>query len=644
MSDVTDTKTTIEQLTERPTRPCHDVRGCIDYLLRSFTTTSHEDDTQPCDDLNLAEVEKQLSRLVAQVRYRQNTTLPVMRLPAEVFETIFGILQDVTMFKPSLCYGSWGEDIDTGDPHQWLRIRLVCRYWHDVAASRASQWSTIILRARGAYDQTSPGLLNYTRLHLRNSGQSPLAIHVYNLDWTPNHEQALLEALSHLSRIRELRVLSFSSLSSQVQELLANTSARSLETLVIQDSSKRLGEDRRQKVLPPLFNCETPTLRSLAIHRFTDYGNSFRNLKQLHLIDIPYLVEDELTSFLDLLDANPTLEDLMFSPKYTLDGDSYENNCCTQERPTSNITRCSHLPNLRRLSFRDVSEAYAKCILSHLHLDAGVALSCRGFSPLVSFYPTDHSYLQNFQDIERCLLSFGDYNDNGRCIMQAAGAHSAVATDCSIGRTAVDSLTLCATQFWSCTKELWIEDQGVRSWGYFRFYDRILRAAPAVEKIVLNWGHQHNSLHWLTAMCGASSELHSIGRDDIPCPLLRELHILGPLDGALEAVKETLEVRAAHGLPRLEALHVYLPLTGFEDDVLSVCREVFAKWTASAPTIFHHLVKDLVFVRMEQLPCMDLPPICNNGSSGRWQWPPWKTCGLSPAHRKTVIGKYAAYR
>ena len=104
----------------------------------------------------------------------------INKIPPELLAAIFEYDQDNTLADDK--YLLYRDDHKNMAPYKlnaglrWMRIRLVCRRWRDVADSRASLWTTIYVKTPHANSEVEQQAREHVGRFLRNSQLAPLHV------------------------------------------------------------------------------------------------------------------------------------------------------------------------------------------------------------------------------------------------------------------------------------------------------------------------------------------------------------------------------------------------------------------------------------------------------------------------------------
>ena len=225
--------------------------------------------------MQLEELESGARELLIRIDELKNSHRPIQQLPPDVLTEV------ATYLHPRVC---------GGDYRPLVAMSQVCHYWRDTLLSDAGSWALI--------NSESIGLLP---LLLKRSGSHLLEVNL-NMDNLIPHT---IEHLGpHTSRLGDLRCD------------LEEADIAALQSLSLLDPSPLLRTLSIEISRPPAFSPgviemalisgEMPSLRKLELLPFpiTPQFAEFKHLVDLRL-DVRY---STLTSVLDLLSANPSLE------------------------------------------------------------------------------------------------------------------------------------------------------------------------------------------------------------------------------------------------------------------------------------------------------------------------------------------------
>jgi hypothetical protein len=198
-------------------------------------------------------------------------------MPNEILSTIFSFSQSEEAATKAVC-----------------RVAAVCQCWRSAAISHAALWSTIHISSRDISSVAKASA------HFTRSKGAPLSVTLC----TQKISAKFVRLLSrHSSRIQSLRLDTFHKTLLQISRASLNLPI--LERLMIANSVEDSSE------LPPLFPLRPPTLRYLTIECFTTWPiESFVNLTTLHLRDDTGWAPISIDFFINLLEANPALQEL----------------------------------------------------------------------------------------------------------------------------------------------------------------------------------------------------------------------------------------------------------------------------------------------------------------------------------------------
>lgn len=321
---------------------------------------------------------------------------------------------------------------------------------------------------------------NLVDLHLRHLELTDFDLIVFGNVASPLYDDSLTRICSHLGRMRHFSLILAGECLPSLQNFLLEREAPKLQALSL-DISPALGGSHH---LSTLFRGTFPALQSLRLHLFTGYGqNSFEHLKQLHLERLHYKTTACVQSLLRLLEANPSLEDVML------------HDVRVQLASLLSLgTRRCRLPSLRRLHLSEVTgyqepnvhrttfntKAVA-CFLASLKLSPGVQILMKGNygAPLGELLDALFALTsEEFKKVQ--LIAF-----HSHYIWQVAGDASAFRIETTFTR-ATDAPPLLAPDIdalASSSRELWTGGSG---WPSLKVPVYILQHCEYAERLYLS--------------------------------------------------------------------------------------------------------------------------------------------------------------
>ena len=124
---------------------------------------------------------------ISELRFRENTTNPIARLPPEILGYIF--LWHVAI-EQKFSWRWGGEDY-----YRWMRVTHVCHHWREVALNTPRLWTNIFV-------VFTIGLEDRINSFLARSGQAPLRLHIEtdnlvqtNSDWASTTQRAMSQVI-----------------------------------------------------------------------------------------------------------------------------------------------------------------------------------------------------------------------------------------------------------------------------------------------------------------------------------------------------------------------------------------------------------------------------------------------------------------
>lgn len=546
--------------------------------------------------------------MLLNVRHLRNATLPFMRLPCDVLEIIFGMLQDSfdapSSFETSL------------QPHplsiNWIRILHVCRVWRNAALSCSSLWTLLSLRNDDA--------------GLGHSQNRLLSFSINATNYNAPGNGVLKTVFSELPRIKELHL--FGQLSPAEQKLTCSNNASNLETLSLH-ASFTSGNRTVAWELPTAFLGHLTSVKFLAMSNLTQYpSTSFRNLRQLHLHKMTYSSTSEGQGLVDVLESNSALEDLLFSDIVL---------GCIGDLPKPMRSSQSRL---RRIAFRCMESRHIRRLLKLLRTSPQVTLSITaggGCHPtLREIGLREYAHFDSLLAVKKILLNFVDvrsYTLVGAGASSAFRAGSALAKDNIPHVPSLIHLVKDLTTSVSAVEEMWIRtdlDEPypslVQAMLYRSEFFTVFQssALESVNLLVLSPMLGEHTTEILAALKPTA------GRR-VPCPKLQTLEIHGAQDSVWATLGRVLRVRANADCP-VRTLRIYL---AYEQMVDTQEPHTFDRWRERARAELEPLVPQVEFLEVDRYPKMHLPPVCESHGRHRWEWQDWTSLG-EPG-RDTVV-------
>lgn len=287
-----------------------------------------------------AEVRK-LAALLPRVQIvlaRQQNTEPVInRIPIEILAHIFKLASTA--------------DADAQPAHGIITLSLVCYHWRQTALGFPALWNTIHLREGAIHD------FQLATLCLERSKESPLSVIISTLF---RGEQISNFFSPYSSRIESVSIyVPFKCSPYDVPRFLLSTCGFLAPRLKGLRLCTAMWGSYHCPVLPSIFGGDISRVTHLHIESFSPYpGHTFGRLTHLALSSqSQYERRPSMTEFLDFLEANPCLEELLLDDA----GPSIH---------TSDSRPPIRLPRMRLMSFIATlaERALASRVLSHLLL------------------------------------------------------------------------------------------------------------------------------------------------------------------------------------------------------------------------------------------------------------------------------------
>ena len=416
-------------------------------------------------------------------------------LPSETLAIIFHyVLTD--------CFGpnnAPGEDF-----YRWTAVTRVCRYWRESALLFAALWSTVPM-----------GNLPAALISIERSRSALLDIYV------PSHRplNGIWDKIrDHMPRVRKLAVKVYH-LDALNTSLGSPIFAPNLQTIELH----KIGTQDRP--LPLFFNGNTPKLSSVRLSGISNWTpNNFTGLKRLSIENVPQ--ELPLDNFLDLLEANPTLEYLEL----------------WKAEPTAEPTsRHITLPHLRQLK---VGSGSHRRLLASLSLPSTCLLELTSMvldsldrSIFEHALPSESPSLPNIRDVRKLKINIGDGIDG----IEASGMTSSSA----VFRLHASSMARTLVQFTlgsfgplsaASIRELCV--QGCRALEY---------PDPEAWKLLLGSMASLDTLWLVKSDCEPVLRILETDLGSLPC--MRSLRICSDPSPSLRAVRAMAQARRDKGRP-----------------------------------------------------------------------------------------------
>ena len=281
------------------------------------------------------------------LKSRRNSLAAISRLPPEILSKIF-----------VCCAATYKPVQPTMD---WVKVSHVSRHWRTVAIGCPRLWTTLVF-ARPRWVEEM----------LKRSKMAPLVINAEFGYLGPKSTEAVQLTMNHISRVRELNIVSASS---SFGKLFSNVprAAPMLQVLVLSTSTNHYAEPFRDNysIPPGLFIDDSSQLRRLELIQCNlDWtSHLLKGLTHLKIHDTAPGTRPSTLLFLDVLEQLPTLTvlDLKDALPHVVDGSSAMSYQRTVE--------------LRSLTYFHLSGSDSDCsnALRHLSVSstATLKLSCR---------------------------------------------------------------------------------------------------------------------------------------------------------------------------------------------------------------------------------------------------------------------------
>lgn len=336
---------------------------------------------------------------------RQNTVAAINKLPIEILAHIFKLASTA--------------EVDTHPAQCIIALSLVCFHWRQTALGFPALWTTIHLREGAIHD------FQLATLCLERSKDASLTIIVSTLF---RGEQISNFFLPYSSRIESVSIfIPFKCSSYDVPRFLLSTCGFLAPRLKSLRLCTAMWGSYHSPVLPPIFGGDISRVTHLQVESFSPYPtHTFGYLTHLALSSqSQYEKRPSMSEFLDFLEANPHLEELLLD-------DAGPSIHTSDNRPPI------HMPHLRLLCLVATltERALASRVLSHLRLPRHCCIRAhRDMDPshpdelLPSPFPADVRHLPTFGSVEKLSIR-DDMKVFGECSVRysATSRHSGVST------------------------------------------------------------------------------------------------------------------------------------------------------------------------------------------------------------------------
>ncbi|KAI9509381.1 hypothetical protein F5148DRAFT_768623 [Russula earlei] len=358
----------------------------LEALIAKFENGFSLDETDSTDGLSESlNVEiRRLAALLPRVHIvlarRQNTEPIINRIPSEILAHIFKLASTA--------------EADAHPARRIITLSLVCHHWRQTALGFPALWNTIHLQEGAIHD------FQFAALCLERSKEASLSIIISTLF---RGEQISNFFSPYSSRIESVSIcVPFKCSSHDVPRFLLSTCGFFAPRLKCLRLCTAMWGSYHAPVLPSIFGGDISRITHLHVESFSPFpGHSFGHLTHLALSSqSQYEKRPSMTEFLDLLEANSYLEELLLDDA----GPSIN---------TSDSRPPIHLPHMQFLTFVATltERAVASRVLSHLQLPHLCSIRVhRDMDPshldelLPSPFPDDVHHLPTFAIVEKLSL------------------------------------------------------------------------------------------------------------------------------------------------------------------------------------------------------------------------------------------------
>jgi hypothetical protein len=321
-----------------------------------------------------------LPRVQTILARQQNAEPAINRIPVEILAHILKLAS--------------AADAETHPAHCIITLSLVCCHWRQTALGFPALWSTIHLRDGAIHD------FQLATLCLERSKDAPLSVIISTL-FRGEQISNFFSPYSH--RIESVSIcVPFKCSSYDVPRFLLSTCGFLAPRLKRLRLCTAMWGSYHSPILPSILGGDISNLTHLHVESFSPYpGHTFGHLTHLALSSqSQYERRPSMMEFLDLLEANPFLEELLLDDA----GPSIH---------TSDSRPPIRMPHMRLLCFVATltERALASRVLSHLRLPSQCSVRVhRDMDPshldelLPSPFPEDVDHLPTFSVVEKLSL------------------------------------------------------------------------------------------------------------------------------------------------------------------------------------------------------------------------------------------------
>ncbi|KAH7916203.1 hypothetical protein BJ138DRAFT_1076053 [Hygrophoropsis aurantiaca] len=246
-------------------------------------------------------IDKELEELNDRMRIlrtRRNAISKISFLPDELLAMIF--MHHATQLYIEFCNNQDSFSFLSA-PLQWIQVAHVCHHWRQVALLYPSLWTLLVFK--------SP---RWTEEMLERSKMAPLIIDINLTYMTPKVVSGVQTALTHVGRVRELRLVSSKETLEKLLTPISAIPALHMESIYIFTTHHHIRIDNYS--LPEtLFGGELPRLRNLSLFGCDVVWGSpiFNGLTHLNISDLSMSVRSKTAQFFATLNLMPALRTLI---------------------------------------------------------------------------------------------------------------------------------------------------------------------------------------------------------------------------------------------------------------------------------------------------------------------------------------------
>ncbi|KAH9918654.1 uncharacterized protein B0H18DRAFT_662681 [Fomitopsis serialis] len=491
--------------------PCVDANGdgqTVSCAIDVLSLRCRQDYDQ-LSATELLQTERSLHLMLAEIHSRQNTMLPIHRMPPEVFKAIFeDALSRRTRYLDETAI-SW--DYPVLGLTQLAKISSVCRYWRAIALGTPTLWTNI-----------SPGWMDRRQIFSRAATMFLERARDLPVDLVVDHHGHAGNLSSFItdlgpdftSRLRRIHCRH----AWEHLDIVFNFPAPRLESLYLDDTHTEVTATD-----VPLFGGQNPQLRYLSLSR----------MARMPTFQLPTLTHLHIHRCTDcglsaLLASTPGLTDLSLSE---VGADS--------SNGTSPLMSPLHLRKLKRFALHGMCCSSVRAIMLYMAIPRSTALLFTGCDTLNAETMASSGLRDYLSSRAWTRMSIRPDEEGDFCSVTATDDHVGVSFDCVASKEHRDPDDWCfydiGDMHWvipptmpppfQSVRECWVMEtlHAMNSFRASGLRDMLGSMCNLETLVVCAWS--------LKAVLEALSlpsqhDVEAGGTEVLVCPMLKELHIL----------------------------------------------------------------------------------------------------------------------